>query len=128
MQSGKDPVTGLLVTGLPVQSAHLQAASPREGMSVRLSISQALQLLSSAQSLAQRFITVPDSSVFCIGGEVIPASKVVLAVGHSSRAMYRTLAASGVTLSPKPFALGLRVEHPQALIDTIQYGQEYAAG
>ena len=59
---------------------------------------------------------------------MIPASKVVLAVGHSSRAMYRTLAARGVALSPKPFALGLRVEHPQALIDTIQYGQEYAAG
>ena len=58
----------------------------------------------------------------------MPASKVVLAVGHSSRAMYRTLAARDVALSPKPFALGLRVEHPQALIDTIQYGREYAAG
>jgi len=62
------------------------------------------------------------------GGEIIPASKVVLAVGHSSRAMYETLAARGIALSPKPFALGLRVEHPQALIDNIQYGQEYAAG
>ncbi|DBB05856.1 TPA: hypothetical protein ACH3X3_009865 [Trebouxia sp. C0006] len=61
------------------------------------------------------------------GGEIIPASKVVLAVGHSSRAMYETLAARGIALSPKPFALGLRVEHPQALIDNIQYGQEYAA-
>jgi len=42
--------------------------------------------------------------------------------------MYETLAARGIALSPKPFALGLRVEHPQALIDNIQYGQEYAAG
>ena len=64
----------------------------------------------------------------CAGGEVIPASRVVLAVGHSSRAMYQTLRAKGIALSPKPFALGLRVEHPQALIDSIQYGQEYAAG
>ncbi|KAL0040454.1 hypothetical protein WJX77_007475 [Trebouxia sp. C0004] len=61
------------------------------------------------------------------GGEVISASKVVLAVGHSSRAMYQTLATRGIALSPKPFALGLRVEHPQALIDNIQYGEEYAA-
>ena len=62
------------------------------------------------------------------GGEVLPASRVVLAVGHSSRAMYTALLAKGVALSPKPFALGFRVEHPQALIDSIQYGQEYAAG
>lgn len=62
------------------------------------------------------------------GGEVLPASKVVLAVGHSSRAMYTALLAKGVALTPKPFALGFRVEHPQALIDSIQYGQEYAAG
>ena len=62
------------------------------------------------------------------GGEVLPASRVVLAVGHSSRAMYTALLAKGVALSPKPFALGFRVEHPQALIDSIQYGHEYAAG
>ena len=42
--------------------------------------------------------------------------------------MYSALLAQGVALSPKPFALGFRVEHPQALIDSIQYGQEYAAG
>ena len=58
----------------------------------------------------------------------MPASKVILAGGHSSRAMYTTLRDKGVALSPKPFALGLRVEHPQALIDGIQYGEEYAAG
>lgn len=59
---------------------------------------------------------------------MIPASAVVLAVGHSSRAMYKALLARDVALAAKPFALGLRVEHPQALIDGIQYGQEYAAG
>lgn len=59
---------------------------------------------------------------------MIPASRVVLAVGHSSRAMYDILRAKGIALSPKSFALGLRVEHPQALIDGIQYGREYAAG
>ena len=59
---------------------------------------------------------------------MLPACRVVLAVGHSSRAMYTALLAKGVALSPKPFALGFRVEHPQALIDSIQYGHEYAAG
>ncbi len=73
-------------------------------------------------------LRVLSSEASSAGGEVIPASRVVLAVGHSSRAMYETLRAKGIALSPKPFALGLRVEHPQALIDTIQYGQEYAAG
>lgn len=58
----------------------------------------------------------------------MPAAAVVLAVGHSSRAMYKALLAQGVALAAKPFALGLRVEHPQTLIDGIQYGQEYAAG
>ena len=66
--------------------------------------------------------------IACVGGEMIPASRVVLAVGHSSRAMYEALRAQGIALSSKPFAIGLRVEHPQALIDGIQYGQEYAAG
>ena len=42
--------------------------------------------------------------------------------------MYTALLVKGVALSPKPFALGFRVEHPQALIDSIQYGHEYAAG
>ena len=42
--------------------------------------------------------------------------------------MYKALLARDVALTAKPFALGLRVEHPQALIDGIQYGQEYAAG
>lgn len=54
-------------------------------------------------------------------GEVIPASHVVLAPGHSARDLYRTLAVEGVAMAPKPFAMGFRIEHPQALIDDIQY-------
>ena len=53
---------------------------------------------------------------------------MVLAVGHSARAMYSTLHQRGVAMTAKPFAVGFRVEHPQAVIDSIQYGQEYAAG
>jgi len=47
---------------------------------------------------------------------------LVLAPGHSARDTYAMLHRLGVTLEQKPFAVGLRVEHPQALIDAIQYG------
>jgi len=60
-------------------------------------------------------------------GETIPADHVVLAVGHSARALYQQLAQAGVQLESKPFAMGFRIEHPQAVIDTIQYGEEDAS-
>lgn len=47
------------------------------------------------------------------GGSYQHASAVVLATGHSSRALMQELAAAGVSLVPKPFAMGFRVEHPQ---------------
>jgi hypothetical protein len=55
-------------------------------------------------------------------GDVLPADAIVLAVGHSARPTYEWLVAAGVATEPKPFAVGARVEHPQALIDEIQYG------
>ncbi|KAK9829431.1 hypothetical protein WJX72_005837 [[Myrmecia] bisecta] len=60
-------------------------------------------------------------------GQEISAAVVVLAVGHSSRPVYEALQRQGALLTPKPFAMGFRVEHPQALIDAIQYGQADAA-
>jgi uncharacterized FAD-dependent dehydrogenase len=47
---------------------------------------------------------------------------LVLAPGHSARDTYTMLHRAGVALEQKPFAVGLRVEHPQALINEIQYG------
>ncbi|KAJ0030562.1 hypothetical protein Pint_14331 [Pistacia integerrima] len=46
---------------------------------------------------------------------------VVLAVGHSARDMYQMLLSHNIDLLPKDFAVGLRVEHPQQLINSIQY-------
>ena len=46
---------------------------------------------------------------------------VILATGHSARDVYRMLHRSGVLLEPKGIAVGVRLEHPQHLIDTIQY-------
>lgn len=56
-------------------------------------------------------------------GERIAASAVVLATGHSARDIYELLHQRGVLLEAKPFAMGVRVEHQQSLIDTIQYKQ-----
>jgi len=52
---------------------------------------------------------------------IIETDKVILATGHSARDIYRILSKKKVKLEFKPFALGVRVEHPQALIDSIQY-------
>ncbi|WVZ25397.1 hypothetical protein V8G54_003941 [Vigna mungo] len=46
---------------------------------------------------------------------------VILAVGHSARDTYEVLHANNVELIPKDFAVGLRIEHPQELINSIQY-------
>ncbi len=51
------------------------------------------------------------------------ADAVVLATGHSARDIYRLLHQKGIRIEAKPFALGVRVEHPQPLIDSIQYKQ-----
>ena len=56
--------------------------------------------------------------------EEIPVEAAILAVGHSARDVYELLHAMDVTLEKKSFAIGLRVEHPQALINQSQYGAE----
>lgn len=48
---------------------------------------------------------------------------VVLATGHSARDVYKELDAAGVKLEPKGFAVGFRIEHPQRIINEIQYGK-----
>jgi uncharacterized FAD-dependent dehydrogenase len=55
-------------------------------------------------------------------GECLEASQVVLAVGHSARDTFSWLEQSGVAMECKPFAVGLRIEHPQALIDRARWG------
>jgi uncharacterized FAD-dependent dehydrogenase len=57
------------------------------------------------------------------GEEDIPAQHVVLATGHSARDVYEWLDREQVRLEAKPFAVGVRIEHPQALINRIQYGK-----
>lgn len=57
-------------------------------------------------------------------GNRIEGAAVILATGHSARDIYELLHAKEVLLEAKPFAMGVRVEHQQSLIDKIQYKQE----
>lgn len=63
------------------------------------------------------------AAVAVSGREEISAKQVILAIGQSADDTYGILNQRGVKMAPKPFAIGLRVEHPQSLINTIQYGQ-----
>ena len=56
------------------------------------------------------------------GGQSYLAASVVLATGHSARDTYTLLSSKGFALEKKGFAVGLRIEHPRELINTIQYG------
>jgi uncharacterized FAD-dependent dehydrogenase len=56
-------------------------------------------------------------------GSELGADAVVLATGHSARDILRLLLELGEALEAKPFALGVRIEHPQGLINRIQYGK-----
>lgn len=63
------------------------------------------------------------SGVRLADGRELDARAVVLATGHSARDVFGMLAKMGVQLEAKAFALGVRIEHPQPLINKIQYGR-----
>ena len=56
-------------------------------------------------------------------GQAVACERVVLAVGHSARDTFAMLHRVGVELLPKPFSVGVRIEHPQELIDRALYGR-----
>jgi uncharacterized FAD-dependent dehydrogenase len=58
-------------------------------------------------------------------GETILANKMILATGHSARDIYELLNRKKIFIEAKAFALGVRAEHPQSLIDSIQYSCDY---
>lgn len=60
--------------------------------------------------------------------EVLKAEQVVLAIGHSARDTFAVLKERGVPMQPKAFAVGVRVEHPQEMINRSQYGEGYPGG
>ena len=54
--------------------------------------------------------------------EAVPADRIVVACGHSARDTFDLLGRLGASLARKPFAVGVRIEHPQALVNEAQYG------
>lgn len=61
--------------------------------------------------------------VRCSDGREFVADATVLATGHSARDIFARCVRDGIRIEAKPFALGVRIEHPQSLIDEIQYHQ-----
>ena len=76
-------------------------------------------------SAVERNIEDQESAEILEDGGILYGDAVVLATGHSARDVYEQLHDVGVKLEPKGFAVGFRIEHPQKIINWIQYGNEY---
>jgi len=61
------------------------------------------------------------TGVVTAAGEHVAGRGVILATGHSARDVFTLLQRRGLALEAKPFAVGVRVEHPQALVDQLRY-------
>lgn len=70
-------------------------------------------------------VKIKDSKIdtIVVNGNEIPCEVLVIAIGHSSRDTYEMLNCKGIFMEPKAFAIGVRVEHPQKLINESQYGK-----
>ena len=62
--------------------------------------------------------------VILVDGSYLRSDHVVLAVGHSARDTFEMLHQQGVYIEPKPFSVGFRIEHPQAVIDQCRLGSQ----
>ncbi|MES2692430.1 MAG: hypothetical protein V4773_03080 [Verrucomicrobiota bacterium] len=77
------------------------------------------------QSRVARLTLGPDRAVTGVelaNGEVIAGRHVVLAIGHSARDTFAALHDQGVAMEAKPLSIGVRIEHPQGLIDRARFG------
>jgi uncharacterized FAD-dependent dehydrogenase len=101
---------------LPQVVSSLRAELERAGVAFRFG-ARVSSLRVAATSTPRKVTGV----VLADGGE-LGAEHVVLATGHSASDVFAMLAELGVALEAKPFALGVRIEHPQSLINAIQYG------
>ncbi len=102
-------------------------------------------LLTVVQNIRQRILDLGGQVRFCAhvtgiqkeaeritglvleDGEVVPCTHGVFAIGHSARDTFSMLHRMGICMEAKPFAMGVRIEHPQHLVDTAQYGEDHPA-
>ncbi len=98
-------------------------------------------LLTVVQNIRKRIISLGGEVRFCAqvtgicqtngavtgleinGSETVDCSQVIFAVGHSARDTFEYLQKIGLPLEAKPFAMGVRIEHPQQVINEAQYGR-----
>lgn len=76
------------------------------------------------QEKVNRLLRTSDGTLCGVGtcnGREFTGKAVLLATGHSARDIYLLCRKEGIRLEPKPFAMGVRIEHPQPLIDSWQY-------
>ena len=108
-------------------------AKPHVGTDVLLNVVQNLRKKVIALGGEVRFQTcVTDichengavTGVVTDSGEVISCNRLVLAIGHSARDTFQMLEQRNIPMEAKPFAMGVRIEHKQSLIDRAQYGRE----
>ena len=98
-------------------------------------------LLTVVQNIRQRIISLGGEVRFntqvtgirqqdgCLTGlettdGIIPCNRAILAIGHSARDTFAMLHAQGITMEPKPFSMGVRIEHLQKNINLAQYGTD----
>jgi len=65
------------------------------------------------------------NSIMVNGNRIINTNVLVLAIGHSARDTFEMLFDSGIVMEAKPFAVGVRVQHRQEMINNNQYGKDY---
>lgn len=82
---------------------------------------QLVDLIISNNTLQGAVIKRQDQSTY-----EIKTDKLILALGHSARDTFRMLYNKGLNMTQKPFAVGVRIEHPQTAINLAQYGKKYA--
>ena len=97
----------------------------RLGGTVRFD-TQVTDLLVEQQNVSGVKVSFADSQTGVQTEETIKSSIVVLAIGHSARDTFSMLLARQVPMEEKAFAVGLRIQHPQNMINLSQYGREDA--
>ena len=128
---GHKVLTELVAAGAPPEILYL--ATPHIGTFRLVTVVENLRATILALGGEMRFEARVDDleiaegrvrAVVLRGGERIAADHVVLAIGHSARDTFEMLARCGVAMEAKPFSIGLRIEHPQSLIDRARYGRQ----
>ena len=102
-----------------VQAEALQPASAKP----EIGQAEILQSETTQLETPQSGVGKPETAKTEPVTELIPASRVVLACGHSARDTFELVRDAGVRMEQKPFSVGVRIEHPQQLINRSQYGK-----